>query len=205
MAKKLVRCKACGYIMPEGKFHVCPACGVPEKMFEAWEDKVPENRRKVLDFHIHPIIVHAPQALGFLMLFIAATFLVLSQFFAGADLADDLATTLRVLAVLLPVLVVAGFISGLLDGYYRYKTVKSPLLVRKMIVGCLFFVFSGAMLVLAWLPGFLTQVEVQLAFLVLNLAAFGCTAILGLWGASLTGGAMPGPFVKKKPAAKPAE
>jgi ABC-type uncharacterized transport system permease subunit len=58
------------------------------------------------------------------------------------------------------------------------------------------------MLVLAWLPGFAGEPAIQIGFIALNLVAFACTAVLGLWGASLVGGIMPGPFVKKKPAAR---
>ena len=30
---KMVRCKSCGYLMPEGKLKdKCPACGVPAKV-----------------------------------------------------------------------------------------------------------------------------------------------------------------------------
>ena len=35
----LIRCKACGYVTREGKIKdVCPACGVPAKMFEPYTD-----------------------------------------------------------------------------------------------------------------------------------------------------------------------
>ncbi len=196
MEKKLIRCRACGYIMTEGSHHTCPACGVGEKMFEPWDDKVPVNRRKVLDLHIHPIIVHAPQALGFLMLFISAVFLVINLAWRGNELGMYLLTTLKVLAVLLPVFVIGGFLSGLLDGWYRYKSVTTPLLVKKMVVGCAFFVVAGLMLVLVFQESFPSSTGLQLLFVLANLVAFGCTAILGLWGASLVGAVMPGPFPK---------
>jgi uncharacterized membrane protein len=198
MEKKLVRCKACGFIMSEGAYHSCPACGVPEKMFEPFDDKIPEARRKVLELHIHPIIVHAPQALGFLILLMSVTYMVLSQWFPGGEIASYVVITLKVLSVILPVLVVGGFMSGLLDGMYRYKTVSSPLLVRKMIIGTSFFVVSLLMAAVIFQPAFSSELGVQILYLGLSLLAFLCTAMLGKWGASLVGGIMPGPFVKKK-------
>ena len=40
---------------------ICPACGVPAKMFEPYDDKVSEARRRMIDLHIHPVIVHSPR------------------------------------------------------------------------------------------------------------------------------------------------
>ena len=61
--KDYVRCKACGYIMERSKLgDKCPACGVSATMFEPYDDKLSEKRRRLLDIHVHPIVVHFPQA-----------------------------------------------------------------------------------------------------------------------------------------------
>src|SRR3972149_10318207 len=60
---KMVRCKVCGYVMPEGKLRdKCPACGVAAKAFEPWEDPLSEQRRRALALDLHPIAVHFPTA-----------------------------------------------------------------------------------------------------------------------------------------------
>ena len=58
---------------------VCPACGVPGKMFEPYTDKISEQRKKILDRHIHPIMVHAPQAFAFFLLFFSIVVLLINQ------------------------------------------------------------------------------------------------------------------------------
>ena len=69
---QLVICKACGFIMLEEKLgDVCPACGVLKKMFEPHNDRVSEKRRKVLEMHIHPIMVHFSQAFAFSVFLLA--------------------------------------------------------------------------------------------------------------------------------------
>ncbi len=73
--KEKVRCKACGYILDKDALgEVCPACGVKKEMFEPWDDKVGALRRSILEMDLHPVIVHAPQALTFLLLILSVTF-----------------------------------------------------------------------------------------------------------------------------------
>src|SRR5258708_5792259 len=123
--KKMVRCKACGFIMEEGKYGVCPACGVAEKMFEPYEDKVPANRRAILNWDIHPIIVHFPVGFSFLTFGLVVTEIILLQVGSIGRLFGALLATLEVVSVLFPVFTLGGFLSGLLDGYYRYKSVTT--------------------------------------------------------------------------------
>ena len=53
----LIRCKACGYVTCEGKIKdVCPACGVPAKMFEPYTDPVSEKRRRFLASIFIPLL-----------------------------------------------------------------------------------------------------------------------------------------------------
>ena len=52
---------------------------VPGKMFEPYTDKISEQRKKILDRHIHPIMVHAPQAFAFFLLFFSMVVLLINQ------------------------------------------------------------------------------------------------------------------------------
>ena len=43
----MVRCKACGFLMKEGKLgDRCPACGAPKTAFEPYKDPMAWNRRR---------------------------------------------------------------------------------------------------------------------------------------------------------------
>lgn len=200
-----VRCKACGFIMAEGVYDECPACGVPSKMFEPFDDKVPEERRKFLDLHIHPVIVHAPQALGFLLAILAVVYAILSQTSSVQALSAILLPAIQVMSVILPFTTLGGLISGMVDGRTRYKRIDTILLKRKIIVGSLFVLLSIALAVIALQPGYAGSLLLQLLYIVLGLGAFACSAFLGSWGAALTLAIMPGPYPKKKVIAKPAE
>ena len=75
---ELVKCKSCGYVMEAGKLHdSCPACGVPAKMFEPFTDPVSSKRRSILALHIHPVLVHFPQAFAFFLFALSAASLAL--------------------------------------------------------------------------------------------------------------------------------
>ena len=51
--KELVRCRPCGYVMEKDKLgDVCPACGLPHKVFEPYREKVSLNRLFVLNLDL---------------------------------------------------------------------------------------------------------------------------------------------------------
>lgn len=193
-----VRCKVCGFIMEEGKFDECPACGVAAKMFEAFDDKVPDNRRSWLEMHVHPVIVHAPQALGFLLILLAGLYFILAHTVPDSGLAAMLLPTVKILSVLLPLTVAAGIVSGLVDGTFRFKRLDTIYLKRKIALGSIFLVLAVVMAFLAFRPAFPTGIGIELGYLALNVGAFLCSMFLGLWGAALTQAVMPGPFPAKK-------
>ena len=206
MKKKTIRCKACGYLMAEGSnYEECPACGVPSKMFEPYDDKVPEERAWLLRYDLHGVVAHAPMGLTFIMLILAAVGLVLGWAGSGgSSIYSYVMTTLVVLSVVLPIVVAATFGAGLIDGKYRYKKVTTKRLVQKILLGSVFFVLSVGMLIVAILPEYVTSASLQIVYLIVNAAAFGCTVYLGLWGAGLVHGIMPGPWLKKKKPGAPA-
>lgn len=182
-----VRCKLCGYVMDEARLKdVCPACGVSRKVFEPYDDPVEPERRRVIDMDLHPIVVHAPQALAFLLLLLVPVHRVLPQTWAAA-----VVQAVAVMAVLLPVTVVGGFVTGLIDGKARLRKVDTPLLRQKMAVGAVFFaVAAGAAwvaVVTEWTGGFWFA-----TLNVLTVLGFACSTWLGIIGASL----MPVVFIR---------
>jgi rubredoxin len=184
---ELMRCKSCGYVIDAKKLgEVCPACGVPRKMFEPWTDPVSPKRRKALELDLHPIVVHFPVAF-------AASALVVSIFvLAFPRVLQVVATSvLFVMVGVLPLMVIAGFLSGMYDGRLRFRRVTTPLLKRKMRIAGLFYVFSLAAAVLSFavsdLPTWVRALDV---FLLANCLL--CAVGLGKIGTRLIVAMFPG-------------
>ncbi|HUW39832.1 MAG TPA: hypothetical protein VMV90_02400 [Rectinemataceae bacterium] len=185
--KEYVRCRACGYIMEKPKLgDRCPACGVPAKMFEPYDDKVSEKRRRLLDIHIHPIVVHFPQAFS---AFLAAAGIVL--FFAGGSFRIALVNTASVLGVLQPFSVIAAFAAGIFDGRLRFRRLDTPSLRRKMLFGGIFFMLSCAQALVVLFAGLEADASLA-AFTLLDVAGLAVAVKLGLIGAPLFFAKFPG-------------
>jgi uncharacterized membrane protein len=173
--------------MEEGKLgDVCPACGVPAKLFEPYKSRISEKRRFILKLDIHPVIVHAPQAVVFLLVVFAIGALIFQD-----AIRDNLVTTIAVLAITLPITVLAGFATGLTDGLTRFKKLKTPFLKRKIVFGTLFFLVSaaGAFITISIGPG---EQSYLLYMLILSVAGLTVSTVLGLIGSKLLGAAFPG-------------
>ena len=183
----LVRCKACGYIMESGSLgEVCPACGVPAKQFEPYDDKVKESRRRILDLHIHPVIVHAPQAFALTLLVLAPVIGLLDA--TSRTLFLD---TSRVLGVALPFTVLAAFLSGLFDARLRFKKTTAPLLRKKKLFGALFFLASlGSCAMALWSP--LDSAMTLTLFGLVAALGLGAGAFLGIMGTPRLVAKLPG-------------
>jgi hypothetical protein len=202
--KELVRCKACGYIMEKDALgEVCPACGVKKEMFEPWEDKVGALRRTILEIDLHPVVVHAPQALTFLLLLLGAAF----PLFGAGFQQTYLLPTIVVMTWMLPVALVATILTGMFDAMVRYRKIATPALLQKQILGYLFVAASIVMLYVLS-TGSLASVTSWLSYVVANVVAMAVSSLLGIKGVKLTKGVMPGDKIfmkkKKKTAAKPA-
>jgi hypothetical protein len=185
--KELIRCKSCGYIMEKGKLHgKCPACGVPEKMFEPYVEKIAPFRKFMLSLDLHPVFVHFPQAF-------TATILVLSlcAMVVTGTLRDRLCATLLVLAVVLPFTVLLAFGAGLVDAKIRFRRLTPPLIVTKMIFGSLFFLLSAAQFTLVMMHPAWTAHSL-LAMCGLSIACLACATYLGVIGTSLIIAKFPG-------------
>ncbi len=136
----LVRCKACGLVLDESKVgDVCPACGLPKKVFEPYKERVSAKRKRILDLYLHPISVHLPQAFT-----ITIPPLILLSLIGNLPFAADLLATVFVLAVLLPITVLAAIALGILDGKTRFKRLATPYIKTKIGLGILLFILATA-------------------------------------------------------------
>jgi len=183
----LVRCKACGFITDQGKIgDICPACGVPAKMFEPYTHPVSLKRRRILDLHTHPVMVHFPQAFA-LTLFLLSFF----AFFVPINLQESFFSTIKVLSALLPFFVMLAIATGLMDGKLRFRKVTTPLLKKKISLSLVFFITAIALATLA-LSGQLLIFSTHITFLLLTIIVSVCGALLGLIGGKLLDAKFPG-------------
>lgn len=185
--KEFVICKSCGFIMDKSKVRdVCPACGVPAKMFEPYKEKLSPYRKLILSLDLHPVLVHFPQA--FIFTILAMSIMIL---FIKGDFQKSLFTTLSILSFCLPFSVVFAFLAGMLDGKIRFRKVTTPLLVQKIVLGSLFFVFSIVIWMLCTFCG-LEKFSVQLILVGFAVLAEACSAILAILGVSVMNAKFPG-------------
>jgi uncharacterized protein (DUF983 family) len=183
----LIRCKACGYVTKEGKIKdICPACGVGAKMFAPYTDPVSEKRRIILDLHVHPIMVHFPEAFT-----ITLFLLVTSSCFAPAAIKEALFSSIQVISLLLPFFVVLSLLTGLFDGKIRFRKVTTPLMKKKIIIGALFLIISIALAFVAFSGG-ISASPVREYFILLTIIAVACGTGLGLLGGHLMDAKFPG-------------
>jgi uncharacterized membrane protein len=183
----LIRCKSCGYVTKEGKVKdICPACGVPVKMFESYTDTVSEKRRLLLGLHIHPVIVHFPQAFTVTLFLLAAL-----SYFAPASIKEPLFNSIQVISFLLPCFVALSIITGLLDGIIRFHKVTTPFLIKKIILGVLLLIISIALPFAAFSEKFPAS-PVSEYFTLLTIIAVLCSVGLGLIGSRLMEAKFPG-------------
>jgi ribosomal protein L37E len=183
----LIRCKVCGYVTGEGKIKdVCPACGVPAKMFEPYTDPVSVKRRRILRLHIHPIIVHFPQSFVFTLFVLAVLSLV-----APPQINEGLHCTIQVLSSALPFSLILALLTGLIDGKTRFRRVTTPFLKKKIIFG-LSFMFTSILIAAAAFTLPLSSVSVMALFTMLTIIAVGFSIALGLIGDELLDAKLPG-------------
>jgi ribosomal protein L37E len=183
----LIRCKACGYVTCEGKIKdVCPACGVPAKMFEPYADTVTEKRRRILRLHIHPIIVHFPQSFAFTLFVLAGL-----SFVAPPQINESLHCTIQVISSALPFFLILALLTGLVDGKTRFRKVTTPFLKKKIIFG-LSFLFTSILIAAVTFAFRLSSVPVMALFTMLTIIAVGFSIALGLIGSELMEAKFPG-------------
>jgi rubredoxin len=185
--KNYVRCKACGYIMQEGKVgDRCPACGAPKSAFEPYDDPMSPRRRTLLNLDIHPVLVHFPVSLTSAVL----AFLILTAFLAGSAHAM-LVDTVKILVLVLPALVIVTGAGGIIDGRIRFRKIKNSLILKRKILGaCSLFVVLAAQTVVIWVVGFSSAGIAAAA--VLAAIAVGIIIVLAKMGMGIRVAAFPG-------------
>jgi hypothetical protein len=186
--KPMVRCKACGYIMPAGKLgDHCPACGAPKTVFEPYTNPIGEKRLRILNLDLHPIAVHFPVAFTYALL----ALLVLSIFMTGVEQALFIGA-IKVITLFLPLLVIAAFVLGWIDGVTRFRKIRnSRILKTKILYGSLLFVFSVALMLVNWVvPATVFTATLISIFLAIGAAIFAL--LQGLLGSSIMNAAFPG-------------
>jgi uncharacterized membrane protein len=186
--KTMVRCKVCGYITPEGKLgDKCPACGALRVVFEPYIDTVTEPRRKVLRMDIHPVAVHFPTSFAVSILVLS----VATLFFSGEARAL-LTCTVKILAILLPLVVILALIVGIVDGKIRFRKIRiSMILKTKILYASILLVISLGLLEAVWLNGLQDIISLEVAIILAAIAVI-LTYLLGSLGASIRNSAFPG-------------
>lgn len=186
--KELVRCRPCGYIMEADKLgDVCPACGLPRKIFEPYREKVSRNRLMLLNFDLHPIAIHLSQALVILIPLLAITTNLFNNFYPGI-----LKSVLIFSVFVFPFTLILSIITGVIDGLTRFKTLGTPLLRVKIIFSIIILSLS---IVLFFIAPHENYFKMTLILSVLCLAA---GVQLGLWGKKLINVILPGTYPQKR-------
>ena len=186
--KELVRCRPCGYVMEADKLgDVCPACGLPRKVFEPYRERVSRNRLILLNFDLHPIVIHLSQAFV-----IAIPMLVILTKLFPEFQTEILKSVLVFSIFLFPFTLVMAIITGIIDGLTRFKTLATPLLRVKII-------FSFIILTLSILLFFVApHNDYAWLTMVLSLLCLAAGIQLGLWGKKLINVILPGTYPQKK-------
>lgn len=183
---KKLKCSVCGYIMG-GDFpgDECPVCGALRAAFQPYEDRVSSKRRRLLDLHLHSLVVHFPQAFSVFMLFLSVVL-----FFLEGFIKVEFWATLKVLSIFLPLSAAAAVISGLLDGKTRFKRLSTAILRRKIAAGVFFFILSTGIFLVMNCMGAAIIYHVELV--VLNGLCALTSVFLGRNGGRLVGMETPG-------------
>lgn len=183
---RLVRCKACGYVIKERKLgKVCPACGLRRSVFEPYEEIISPKRSFLLNLDAHPILVHFPQTFASIL-----PPLILANLFFPAFYAQELAAVISFTALVLPLTTVGALASGLLDAKVKLKRLGTPALIRKITVGCGLLLFSAAGGLVVAFAGFHPQTHIYV--LALSMASLVCAVLLGMMGKKLIHVILPG-------------
>ncbi len=177
---KLYKCKVCGFIYKRKTLpDLCPACGFKGKIFEEYEPTVSAKRRKALELHAHPALVHFPIAvityIFFINLFILAKVIAWHSVFVAS---------LKAMVWLLPFVTLIGMLSGLYDGKLRFKKINTPLLKKKLLFSILLIVVSTSLFVLQYVLE-LDQSSFSLLILVHSFVLLVLVTSLGLIGGTL--------------------
>ena len=183
---ELVRCRPCGYVMEADKLgDVCPACGMPRKVFEPYRERVSSNRLLILNLDLHPIAIHFSQAfVGAIPLLFLFTALFPGFYY------EELTIVNLVMIITLPFTMILALSSGMIDGYTRFKTFNTPLLIRKLILSGVITILSAIASAIVIFNGLTAKNTTTVILLILGCLA--CAVTLGLLGKKLLNVILPG-------------
>jgi Rubrerythrin, rubredoxin-like domain len=186
--KEYVRCRPCGFVMEAHKLgDVCPACGLPRKVFEPYRERVSPNRLLLLNLDFHPIVIHLSQALVIAI----PVLVIITKLFT--DFQPDILKSVLIFAVFLfPVTLVFAIITGIIDGLTRFKTLATPLLRVKIILSLVILSLSVAIFFVA------PHENLYLLTLLLSILSLAAGVQLGMWGKKLIDVILPGTYPMKK-------
>lgn len=186
--EELVRCRPCGYVMKESDLgDVCPACGLPRNVFEPYRERVSANRLFILDLDLHPIVIHLSQT------FVVLIPLLIAFHYIFPDFQPTVVHSVVTFSMwILPLSLIFSFVSGIVDGITRFKTLRTPLLKSKMIYGVLMLISTFAQLIIFEPESYSWPV------IVLSVISLGFAVKLGLLGKHLLDVILPGTYVRRK-------
>lgn len=183
----LVRCKVCGYVTEKDRIrNVCPACGVKAGMFEPHTENFSPKRRRFLSRHLHPIMVHMPQAFSF-----SLVVLILGMLSLSGPVKAIFEHAAFVMITAMPFVVAGSFLTGLLDGQIRFRRLSAPYLKIKFALGILYLGLALAIAIMVWATPWNVLPWIWIIGL-LAAAQFMLTIILGKIGADIGCARMPG-------------
>src|SRR5664279_2227227 len=186
--KELVRCRPCGFVIEADKLgDVCPACGMPRKVFEPYRERVYRNRLVLLNFDLHPIAIHLSQALVIAIPLMAIITNLFKQFQPGM-----LKNVLAFSVFVFPLTLILAIITGVIDGLTRFKTLATPILRVKIIFSLIILSISVALFFVAPVQ------NLYILTIVLSIMALGAGFQLGLWGKKLINVILPGSYPQKR-------
>ncbi|MHA2296315.1 MAG: hypothetical protein ACXAEU_16455 [Candidatus Hodarchaeales archaeon] len=173
-------CRLCGYVRKAGGESVCPACGAKHTVFVPFKVKASPMRLKWLKLDIHPVTVHF--TVGYTA---TTTILFLISLVIPEFLGIDFKMVLDFFVLLLPLFVIAGGVTGAIDGKVRYRKIRTPYLKLKLVMAISFIPVSALLLIVHF--GNPTRVDSTLLLLelILIMISMAIASILGWYGAKL--------------------
>jgi hypothetical protein len=186
--KELVRCRPCGFIIESDKLgDVCPACGMPRKVFEPYRERVSRNRLMLLNLDLHPTAIHLSQSLV-----IARPLLIIFTKFFPSFQPDMMNSVLKFSVFVFPFTLVLAIISGVIDGLTRFKTLATPLLRVKIIFSLIILGLSVTLFFIAADENYSTLT------IIVSILSLVAGIQLGLWGKKLINVILPGTYPQKR-------
>jgi O-antigen/teichoic acid export membrane protein len=141
----------------------------------------------LLNFDLHPIVIHLSQAL---VIAIPVISLITNIF---PDFQPEVLKNVLIFAVFVfPFTLVMAIITGVIDGLTRFKTLATPLLRVKIIFSIIILSLSIALFFVA------RDENYNFLTIILSVLSLAAGFQLGLWGKKLINVILPGTYPQKK-------